>query len=285
MRGKVAGIAFLSMLAAAAASGEEVINRNILTDETWTAAASPYIIEKTVVEVKNLSTLTIGPGVEVRFQPGRSIETLAGSSIAAVGAPGDSVRFTSNGPSPAAGDWTSVHAYSSPASEFRYCVFTYGQYALKMTASGAPVARSAFRDCTVGAWVVDSDGTISESFFRGCAYGLWIQRAAPLVEETSIAGSGNVGIYCLYDESLPIIWHCNLFDNAGFNVELVGYGDQVTVTALENWWGSPNENTIRGTIRDSEDGVGEGTVDYSDWLTEVPVEAASWGMIKALFRH
>ena len=286
MRGWVVGNVLLFVFAPTWAWGEVIIDGNILTDETWTAAASPYIIEKTVVEVKNGSTLTIDPGVEVRFQTGRTIETLAGSSIVAIGATGDSIRFTSNDPSPAEGDWTSVHVFSSTASEFRYCVFTYGQYALKLTASDTPVTQCAFRDCFVGAWVFDnSGGTISRSFFRGCGYGLWIWNSSPLVERSWIAGSANVGIRCFFDESLPVIWNCNLFDNAGYNIQLDSYGEEVTVTAQENWWGSAVESTIQGTIRDAADGYGDCTVDYSAWLTDVPVEAASWGAIKALFKY
>ena len=220
----------------------------------------------------------------MRLEAGRSIETLAGSSIVAVGTSGDSIRFTSNDPSPAAGDWTGVHAYSSPSSEFRYCVFTYGQYALKLTVSDSPVTRCAFRDCSVGIYITDSSGTVSESSTWGCGDGLWILRSSPLIEKSRIAGSANVGIRCMFDASLPVIWNCNLVGNGGYNIQLDAYSDVVTVSAQENWWGSANENTIRGTIRDAEDGYGDGTVDYSDWLTDVPVEARSWGAIKALFK-
>ena len=286
MRGWVVGIVLLFLLAPAAVWGEVIVNANILTSVEWTAAAGPYIIEKTVVEVKNGSTLTIGPGVEVRFQPGRTIETLAGSSIVAIGAAGDSIRFTSNNLSPTEGDWTSVHVYASVGSEFRYCVFTYGQYALKLTASDVSVTQCAFRDCSVGAYVFDhSAGTISRSSFWGCGYGLWIWNASPVVETSWIAGSAEVGIRCVFDESLPVIWNCNLVDNAGYNIQLDSYGEEVTVTARENWWGSANESTIRGSIRDAADGYGDGTVDYSDFLSDVPVEAASWGAIKALFKY
>ena len=271
-------------LLAAAARGEEIIDRNILTDETWTAAAGPYIIEKDPVEIKNGSTLTIEPGVEVRFEAGRSIETLVGSSIVAVGASGDSIRFMSNDPSPAEGDWTSVLVFSSPSSEFQYCVFTHGQYALTLTDSDTPVTRCAFRDCSFGIYMTDSSGTVSESSFRGCGEGLRLIRASPLIEKSWIAGSGSIGIMCYFDTSLPVVWRCNLVDNTDYNIQLNGYGDAVTVTAQENWWGSADENTIRATIRDAEDGWGDATVDYSGWLTDVPLEVRTWGAIKVLFK-
>ena len=285
MRGRAAVTTAAILLAACAARGEEVINRNVLTDETWTASSSPYIIEKSSVLVKNGSTLTIDPGVEVRFQPGTTIETDPGSSIVAIGSPGDSVRFTSNSGTPAAGDWTSVTAYSSPASEFRRCVFSYGQYALSLTASEVPVTHCAFRDCVFGARVKDSNGTIDRCFFQGCDHGLWLVRSSPTIQGSWITGSANVGVLCQFIQSLPVIWRCNLFDNAGYNIQLDSYIEEATVTARENWWGSGNESEIRASIRDADDGYGDALVDYADWLTEVPVEASSWGSIKSLFRY
>lgn len=285
MRGRAATAVLALLLVPAAVPGQVVVTSNILTNDTWTASSSPYIIQKTVVEVKNSSTLTIEPGVEVRFQPGTSIAAQAGSSIVAIGSSGDSVRFTSNAPSPSAGDWASVQLNASPASEFRYCVFTYGTNALMLIASDTPVARCAFRDCTFGAYLRDSDGTISRSSFLGCSYyGLWLVRSSPGIEECWITGSGNVGILCEFVESRPVIWHCNLFDNGSYNVQLDSYGDDVTVVARENWWGSSSESAVEASIRDADDGWGEGLVDYSDWLTDVPVEPRTWGTIKALFR-
>lgn len=285
MRGRVPWIAVSICLAPALVMGEEVIDRNVLTNETWTASSGPYIIQKDLVEIKNGSTLTIGPGVEVRLEPGTAIETVAGSSIVAVGAPGDSVRFTSNAVSPAAGDWESIHVYSSPASEFQHCVFTYGRYAMKLTDSDTQVTKCAFRECVFGGYLMDSGAAIDSSRFQGCGWGLWLVRSSPTITSCWITGSQNVGILSWFVESLPFIWHCNLFDNANYNIQLESYGDDVTVTARQNWWGSDVESVIGGTIRDAADGYGDGTVDYSDWLTDVPVEPASWGAIKALFRY
>ncbi|MBI4745247.1 MAG: right-handed parallel beta-helix repeat-containing protein, partial [Deltaproteobacteria bacterium] len=69
---------------------------------TWTLANSPYILSGSVL-VNAGVTLTIEPGVTVKFDSGKSLQ-IDGTLIAR-GTSSDKITFTSNKSAPAAGDW------------------------------------------------------------------------------------------------------------------------------------------------------------------------------------
>jgi len=72
------------------------------SDTTWTLANSPYIVTGNVL-VNEGVTLTIEPGVEVKFDSGNSLQL--NGELVAQGISDNLIIFTSNQPSPAAGDW------------------------------------------------------------------------------------------------------------------------------------------------------------------------------------
>lgn len=263
MKGRVIGVTLLCLLGAAPAAGETIVGGNIIEDTTWTLEGSPYIIEETTVEVRFESTLTIEPGVEVRFQPGRTLYVESASSIVAVGARGDSIIFTSNADVPAAGDWMRVELHNSAGSEFERCVFRYGKWGLYLNVSDPPVTSCLFGHCETG---------------------IHCQRSSPDLEDCTISATQH-GILCFYRESQPTLYHCNLMDN-GENIRLLDYASpMVTIWAQHNWWGTADEQEIEDSIwHDLDSGSIYGHVDYVPWLPAQPVEAATWGRIKAMFR-
>jgi hypothetical protein len=260
----LASIAAVALLSGPA-HGETVVSSNITTSTTWTVGGNPYVIEKSVVQVRFLSTLTIDPGVEVRFQPGTQIATDTGSSIVAVGAVNDTIVFTSNSDTPTSGDWQSVEVSSSPGSVFQYCKFEYAAYGLRLRSPGAATH-------------------VYNCAFYACQTSLYLEHASPEVHECWFRYPESYNVLSFYSDSTPDIWHCNFALAGGMNVYLQNYSTPATVDAEFNWWGTANAGFIAATIYDHEDGHGQGTVDFQPFLTEVPVEAASWGRIKALFR-
>ena len=68
----------------------------ITTDTTWTLGGSPYVVTCNVVVFAG-ATLTIEPGVEVRFQPGTRLAA-QDATIEALGTPGVRVTFLSDNP-------------------------------------------------------------------------------------------------------------------------------------------------------------------------------------------
>lgn len=263
MVGTRAAVAVLVVCAAPAlVAAQTYITSNIGTNTTWTIGGSPYVIQAATVMIKNGSTLTIDPGVEVRFADDAKLETDVNGSIRAIGTPSDSIRFTSNRATPAVSDWKYIQVYASPNSEFRHCVFEYGDDALYISVSQLDVVRCRFSNC-----------------YRS----IFVNRASPNITECWLTHSTYYGVWCQDYRSKPVIYHCNFIGN-GMNLRLDYYTQAADVDAEWNWWGSNTESSIRGGIVDSSDGIGLGTVDYSPWLSEVPVEEASWGRIKALFR-
>jgi len=81
------------------------VGGEITSDTAWTAAGNQYIVVETVRVLEGV-TLSIEPGVSVKFDTTYSLE-VAGILVAR-GTATDSVIFTSNAPSPQPGDWGGI---------------------------------------------------------------------------------------------------------------------------------------------------------------------------------
>jgi hypothetical protein len=131
----------------------------IISDTTWTLANSPYVVIANV-EVWEGVTLTIEPGVEVRFNSGYNLQV--NGTLVARGTPAQPILFTSNQANPQSGDWngilfadTSVDANFDSAGNYlsgsilQYCVVEYVKYRYAMGAIDAPQAAPFADHCTV----------------------------------------------------------------------------------------------------------------------------------------
>ena len=81
---------------AAAAPLIKDVSGNIMTDTVWTTADSPIIVTGTVTVVSG--TLTISPGVTVKFNSGTELIVQTGGRLVAEGTSGQPITFTSNLP-------------------------------------------------------------------------------------------------------------------------------------------------------------------------------------------
>ncbi|WP_395626673.1 PQQ-binding-like beta-propeller repeat protein, partial [Daejeonella sp.] len=130
----------------------------IATNTTWTKAASPYLIKNNLL-VNSGATLTIEPGVEVRFEEAKYLKIEG--TINAVGSQTDSIIFTSNLSSKTRGSWdkiwlkgttsvyTSNYEYTS-GSVFQFCRFSYAKEGLRLDDATIQVKNSAFINNTYG---------------------------------------------------------------------------------------------------------------------------------------
>ena len=102
----ISGFAIVTILQSAHRSTLEATDlcQYINVDTTWTFAGSPYVV---TCDILIDATLTIEPGVELRFNAGKSVHVHAGKMLA-VGTAGNPIVFTSSSPTPAAGNWRGI---------------------------------------------------------------------------------------------------------------------------------------------------------------------------------
>ena len=77
----------------------------ISANQTWTIAGSPYTAINNIL-VSDSVTLTINPGVEVRFDAGKVLQI--DGELIAQGTDSNKITFTSNESNPASGDWGGI---------------------------------------------------------------------------------------------------------------------------------------------------------------------------------
>jgi parallel beta-helix repeat protein len=95
----------------------------ITLDTVWTLVDSPFIISNETIVCAN-ATLTIEPGVEVRF--GGFFNLVIEGRLIAEGAKDKTIKFTSNELEPAAGAWETLWFNSTQESSLSYCIIEYG---------------------------------------------------------------------------------------------------------------------------------------------------------------
>jgi parallel beta-helix repeat protein len=95
----------------------------ITLDTVWTLVDSPFIISNETIVCAN-ATLTIEPGVEVRF--GGFFNLVIEGRLIAEGAKDKTIRFTSNELEPTAEAWGTLWFNSTQESSLSYCIIEYG---------------------------------------------------------------------------------------------------------------------------------------------------------------
>ena len=118
------------------ASAETSVSGTISSNTTWTLANSPYTITGSVTVASGV-TLTIEPGVEIKFDSNKALEVEG--TLIAKGTSSDKITFTSSAASPAAGDWGFIQFTNTSAdatfdgngdytggSILEHCIIEYG---------------------------------------------------------------------------------------------------------------------------------------------------------------
>jgi parallel beta-helix repeat protein len=98
----------------------------------WNSTGNPYIVVGDVT-IPIGQTLTINPGVEVRFDGYYRISV--DGTIKVVGTEADRVTITSNKIAPKPSDWHTIYINPSGRAEIQYCNIHYGAYGIYLSSS------------------------------------------------------------------------------------------------------------------------------------------------------
>ncbi|MBK6346149.1 MAG: T9SS type A sorting domain-containing protein [Bacteroidales bacterium] len=131
---KASFLLFISVLAVFRLSATDV-SGPITSNTLWTVANSPYVVTGNILVMEGV-TLTIQPGVEVRFDASKALQV--NGTLIAKGTAADSIRFTSN-TTQTPGAWGNIYFPNSSAdvvfddagnylsgSIMEYCIVEYG---------------------------------------------------------------------------------------------------------------------------------------------------------------
>ncbi|MBN1580445.1 MAG: right-handed parallel beta-helix repeat-containing protein, partial [Anaerolineae bacterium] len=164
------------------------ISDDIINDTIWTAANSPYIIMTDTIAIRNGATLTIEPGVEIRFANNAQLQIVDGARVYAVGTSANRITFTSNAttPGPARGDWLGIIVDDTAQScTFEYTVIAYASTGINIGVQLGvtdTIRHNIFHDngdgITGGAIYGSPDGSnISQNVVYDCSAGFTFNKA------------------------------------------------------------------------------------------------------------
>ena len=187
INGKNAGNENINGTPKARNSANYLINRgqNIYSNLTLSASGSPYLVNNALQTFNASSTLTIEPGVVIKFYNDAGFQFISGAKISAIGSAADPIIFTSfyddsyggdtNGDasahSPTPGNWFGLRI-DSPGTEstISHSVFRYG---------GKYYSGGGWTDSKANLYVANSSADISDSVFEyGKVYGVRLSSAS-----------------------------------------------------------------------------------------------------------
>lgn len=192
----------------------------IAIDMTWTEDNSPYILVVQHIEVAEDATLTIEPGVRVKFE---DYALMIRGALVARGTKDKMITFTSNQDSPEPGDWKGIQFkdlsvdatfdedmnYVS-GSILEYCKVEFANTAVEADSASPFVNRCLISNNYRGIVLSSKDVSpfISHSSIsnhRGTGINLSCEGdASPIIDGCSISNNDNGGIYISSEDAAAV---------------------------------------------------------------------------------
>ncbi|MGA1823424.1 MAG: right-handed parallel beta-helix repeat-containing protein [bacterium] len=200
---KMSGNVYINNVNQAAEVLGERISRNITCENRGVS----LIILGTISvygDTTNPVTLTIEPGVELRFNQGLGLYIGAGThkgALIALGTEAEPIIFTANTESPVPGYWSNIYFYDGTVDEISimdHCIVAWAGGGLSGYGIGLNSASPTIQNCIIGATA---------------GYGIQCTNSSPWIVKNDIFYNTKGGIYC-NNSSFPNIVNCIISDNA-----------------------------------------------------------------------
>jgi uncharacterized repeat protein (TIGR01451 family) len=257
----------LARPATAAPLADTLISSDIIGSMTWDTAGSPYIISGTVAVYSG--TLTIDPGVTIRFNSDAELIIQSTGQLVAIGTPAQPITFTSNvSPVPASCDWDDVRINSND-NIVRYSIIEYATWGLDLREpyGGHDISYNTFRYnglCTInpvgGAIVGSTDVTsITHNTFVDNASGVRLSKSSGnLIAYNVVSGTTQSAIAFVASLATPSSDN-QVYSNtvrgsqdAGILLDLGDYNEVSGNLVYDNWGdGIQMVDQRNGTVEDN----------------------------------
>ena len=168
------------------------VGGNITQDTLWTLVDSPFVLYKNVTIFPN-ATLTIEPGVEVRF--GGPFSIIVSGRLNADGM-SKMISFTSNSEDPSEGDWKGIVFSGVQQSLLTNCLIAYANNSIIATNGNLEIDKSTIELCSQnGILASNSQVTITNSNVTDCLEnGINATSTKLTLENSSLVGNNGNGI-------------------------------------------------------------------------------------------
>ncbi len=176
------------------------------------------------VTIPSGETLTIDPGVEVKFDGDYSI--YINGTLMAIGTEANKINITSNMAIPSPGDWGRIHINSTGQAEIQYCNISYGGYGVSSYSSlnNNIKYNNIFLNNILGIYLLSSSNhTITNNNISNNGHGIRMDFSSNnTITNNYIALNDWDGI-SLYQSS-----HNNITGNSFVNDGVFIYGDKLS---------------------------------------------------------
>jgi len=189
-------LTFASGLLFSAASATYV-EGDINQDTVWTLTDSPFVVINNVT-VKSGFTLTIEPGVEVRF--GGNFSLIVQGKLNAIGTQERIITFTSNKIKPQGGDWTTIEfANKTELSTMAYTIVEYATNGITIKNANVEINNSQIsHNLQAGVYISgDNAGSVKENIIEFNKNGILIDgdSSGTIIKQNIISLNMESGIY------------------------------------------------------------------------------------------
>jgi parallel beta-helix repeat protein len=193
----------------------------ITQDTIWTLVDSPFVVSKDII-ISEGATLTIEPGVEVRF--GGFFNLTVEGRLIAEGLANKMIRFTSNKLEPHAGAWGTLWFTSAQESSLSHCIVEYGISGITVENGRVNIIECTVRDNFGGIFISGSSQVnVQNNVISGNGDGIILNgtlTSEVRIIRNEISSNTQGGILCKADAYANTIIQNNTIseNNYGFRI-------------------------------------------------------------------